>query len=82
MSAVMPAKIEEMNSTIQDGTCLAMSTPVITGTSNVQAEILNVDESPSVYSSMCRAPLLFIPNPAIKKIINVMVMVGTVVYIM
>ena len=31
---------------------------------------------------MCRVPVLFIPNPAMKKIINVMVMVGTVVYTM
>ena len=78
----MPANIDEMNNTMQEGACRAMSTPVTIGTSNVHAEILNVDESPSVYSSMCREPVLSIPNPAIKKIINVMVMVGTVVYTM
>ena len=52
MRAITPARIEEMNNTIHEGTCLAMSTPVTTGTSNVQAEMLNVEASPSVYSSM------------------------------
>ena len=51
MMAHIPATRDDTESVMSEGTFLAMSIAVMTGTTRVQRDMLNVRDNPSVYSA-------------------------------
>ena len=66
-------------STTIDGQRRAIITPVKTGTISSQGDITNVRCSPSINSATLPWPETFMEKPAIRKTVNEMQNVGTVV---